>query len=115
MFPSFPHGVTVTFVTRTLSGTDDYGNDTYTSTQFDVSPCSVQPATTSENPIMTEELVDDITVYAPTGTPVDYLSAVIWNGNTYEVNGRPNTWQSPFSGRLGPVQIQAHRQTGVSV
>jgi hypothetical protein len=116
MYPALPHGVTVTVVLRQLAGTqDEYGNDEYTETQQDVFPCAVHPAATTETYIMTEELTDDITVFLPAGSAVDYLSAIIWEGTRYEVQGRPNRWTSPFSGRISPVQVQCHRQTGVSV
>lgn len=113
--PVFPYGVTVTIRRRSVSGKDEYGNDTFSSTTEDVPLCVVQPAGTSENIQFTDQLSSDIVVYFPYGTDVEYIDAVILNGIQYEVQGKPNTWRSPFSGNTAPVEVRASKITGVSV
>jgi hypothetical protein len=114
--PSFPYGVTVTIVSRAVSGTDEYGNDTYSETTEDIPLCSVQPAGTSETTQFTDQLSSEIVVYFPYGTDVEYIDALrLPDGTEYEVQGKPNVWASPFSGNTAPVEVRATKVTGVSV
>lgn len=113
--PNFPYGVTVTVVSRTLTGKDDYGNDVYEDATFDVPFCSVQPGGTNETTQFTDQLSSEIVAYLPYGTDVEFLSALIVNGITYEVQGKPNVWESPFSGNTAPVEVRATKVSGVSV
>jgi|SRR5215472_5634051 len=112
---SFPYGQTVTVVKRTVSGQDSLGNDTYTETTFDVTPCVVQSSGSVETVQFTDQVSDDITVFLPYGTDLQAIYAIQWNGLRYEVQGNPQMWQSPFSGHTSPIQIRATRITGVSV
>jgi hypothetical protein len=111
----FPYGVTVTVVRRTVSGRDEYGNDTYSSATEDISPCVIQPGSSSEVVQFTDQLSTDIVVYFPYGTDVEYVDALIYNGIQYEVQGQPQSWLSPFSGNTAPVEVRASKVTGVSV
>jgi hypothetical protein len=114
-YPSLANGLTVTLVRRTLTGTqDEFGNDEYTSTNVDVWPCSVQPSTSREVISFTDQMSRTITAFLPSGTDVEYLDALIWNGDTYEVTGNPDTWQSPFSGHTAPVRVEATLVEGAS-
>lgn len=113
--PNFPYGITVTVVVRTVTGQDEYGNDVYENTTYDVPSCSVQPGGTNETTQFTEQLSSEIVVYLPYGTDVEFLDALIVDGITYEVQGKPNVWASPFSGNTAPVEVRATKVSGVSV
>lgn len=114
--PTFPYGVTVTVVSRAVSGKDEYGNDTFSETTQDIPACSVQPAGTTEDVQFTERLDSTIVVYLPYGTDVESIDALrLPDGTEYEVQGKPNVWASPFSGNTAPVEVRATKVTGVSV
>lgn len=105
--PYLVYGAVITVIKRTLSGQDERGNDTYSESSFSVSGCSVQPAASAESTDFADQLTTSITVFAPWGTNVGYLDAIVVNGLTYEVDGVPDVWQSPFSGNTAPVRIDA--------
>lgn len=111
----FAYGQTVTIRRRTVSGTDEYGNNVYSSVTEDIGLCVVQPAASGEQLQFADQLSTGITVFFPENTDVAYIDAVIVDGNEYEVQGSPNEWVSPFSGRTAPVQVQATKVTGVSL
>jgi hypothetical protein len=99
-------GLTVTVVNRVPSGTtDEFGNDVYTEVSNDISGCSVQPASSRENLNFGDQLTSGIVVFLPFGTDVNYIDAIIWNGDKYEVTGVPDTWTSPFTGHTAPVRV----------
>lgn len=113
--PVFPYGVTVTVISRTVSGQDEFGNDTFSETTQDIPYCSVQPGGTNETTQFTDQLSSEVVVYLPYGTDVEYIDALAIDGDRYEVQGKPNTWASPFSGNTAPVEVRATKVTGVSV
>lgn len=111
----FTYGPTVTLVQRTVSGKDEYGNDTYSEVQTDIPNCVFVPSSSTEIIQFTDQVATSVTVFVPYGTDVDYLDAVIVGGIRYEVQGEPSVWMSPFSGHTSPIQINANRVLGVSV
>lgn len=110
----FTYGQTVTVERRTVSGTDSYGNNVYSFVKEDVDLCVVQPSASSEQLQFADQLTTGITVFFPPNTDLSYIDAIIVDGDVYEVQGTPNEWVSPFSGHVGPVQVQATKVTGVS-
>jgi Phage head-tail joining protein len=112
----FPYSQTITLIQRTLTGVqDEYGNDTYDETQIEVDYCVVQPSSSAEVVQWTEQVSTDIAIFVPYGTVVTELDAFLINGITYEVQGVPQDWRSPFSGNVSPTQIRASVVTGASV
>lgn len=104
--PNLFSGVTVTFVNKTVSGVDAYGNDTFTSNNVQVPGCAVNYGNTDEVWQGTVKITADVTVYAPLGTVVDVpWDEMIINGITYNVVGEPRNWTSPFSGTAGVDEI----------
>lgn len=110
----FPYGQTVTIRRRTVSGTDEFNNDVYTSVSEDVPLCVVQPGSSGEQIQFSDQLSAGIVVYFPSGTDLSHIDAIVVDGAEYEVDGRPDEWTSPFSGHVGPVQVRATKVTGVS-
>lgn len=110
----FPNGKMVTLVRRTVTGTDDFNNDIYSSTTEEAGPCSVQPSTSRESLGFAEQLITGIVVFLPYGTNVNYLDAVIVDGVQYEINGAPDTWASPFTGSVAPIRIEGTIVEGAS-
>jgi hypothetical protein len=111
--PSFNNGVTVTFLRRTVSGTDERGDDVYTTTEDDVAGCSVSPGYSSETDQGSIMVQSGITVQAPPDTdssPVDALR--LPDGSEWEVQGDSSQWQSPFTTVKSFLKIKADRTTG---
>lgn len=111
--PVFRAGQTVTFVSRKVTGQDDYGNDVYTEVSQFVSGCAIAPSTSSEDVQGTASVLTDVILYAPTNTDIGLFDAVILpDGKRYRLTGTPNTWQSPFTGSVSYVQINLQAVTG---
>lgn len=123
---------TAALITRTPSGTDDYGQVTYTET-YTVLPGIFWPAGSSESTQGQDQVRWQNTLCVPTGTDVSAVDAVIPQvildgqgepvlddddhpqGDRFEVAGEPAAWPAnPFSGWQPPfsVVLQLNRETG---
>lgn len=65
-----------------------------------ISGCSVQPASTS----LSEDgrvlgVMDGLTAYLPEGSDVKAGDHIMYDGQTYEINGEPRVWVSATGGR----------------
>lgn len=113
---TYPFGFTCTFITRTLTGQDADGNDVYTDVPVPVPGCVFAPGGSTETLGNQDTVTDQPTVYAPTGTAVDAVSAVTIPGfGTYEVDGSPNFWPAnPMTGWQPPnsVVVKLKQVTG---
>lgn len=89
-----PFGLTITFVTKgPKTGRDGDGNSTYTPTSQDVPGCMFAPGGSTELVQGQDQVTDQPTIYAPTGTNVGAPDSVIVPGfGTYEVDGLPQAW-----------------------
>lgn len=81
-------------------------------TQTTVSGCSVQPAGTS----LSQDgrvlgITDGWTAYVPPGTDVKEGDRIVFNGETYTLNGAPRVWNSP-TGRVSVIQLNLQRWSG---
>jgi hypothetical protein len=111
----FPYGQTVTIVSRTVSGQDEYGNDVYSETTEDVTAVVVQPSGSTENVQFTDQVSIGMVFYFPYGTDIEPTDAIQFAGDEYEVEGNPQEWPpSPFSGNVSPIEVRANKITGVS-
>jgi len=80
--------------------------------QLVVAGCSVQPAGTS----LSQDgrvlgVSDGYTVYMPPDTDVQAGDRIVYDGDTYTINGRPRKWKSA-TGRLDHIMISIERWTG---
>jgi hypothetical protein len=115
-FRQLPQGATVVIIRRTLQAEPDVrGNDVYVESRIEVRGCSVQSGATSEIVQGTELVSSDVVVYMPSGTDLYPVDALEIDGERYEIQGQPGSNQSPFTGSIGPVEVRANRQTGVTV
>lgn len=110
----FPAGETVTIVRPTTApGPDVYGNDVPGSpVETEVPGCAVAPAGTSEDAQGRDQVSTGLSVWLPHGTDISATDRVRVRGQLYEVSGTPETWQSPFTGSVSPVQISLSRVVG---
>lgn len=99
----FPHGETVTRL-RAAIVTDPYSDeesaeDWASPTSLDIEGCAFNPGQSSEplqqarNAVITRP-----EVYAPPGADILSGDRLVVRGDTYEVQGRPQDWRSPFTG-----------------
>lgn len=80
--------------------------------ELQIGGCSVQPASTS----LSEDgrvlgITDGWTAYLPESADVMAGDHIVFNGNTYEINGEPRTWQSP-TGHNNHVMLNLRRFAG---
>lgn len=78
----------------------------------DVAGCSVQPAGTS----LSEDgrvlgITDGYTAYVPPGTDVLAGDHIVFEGETYEINGEPRAWVSP-TGIRNHIMLNLRRFSG---
>ena len=76
-----------------------------------VSGCSVQPASTSlslDGRVLGTS--DGWTAYLPEGTDVRAGDHIVFEGNTYEIQGEPRVWTAPFT--RSHIQLNLMRWEG---
>jgi hypothetical protein len=110
----FTYATTLTVVHRVLNGLDGFGNDTYRDEPETVPGSVVAPQGSSEQVQWTDQVSTSIVAYLPFGTPVGPLDAILYNGRTYEIQGEPQSYRSPFSNNTAPVEVRAQIVTGAS-
>jgi len=96
--------------TTTSRGSTIY--DWTKATTTNVSGCSVQPASTS----LSQDgrvlgITDGMTAYLPPGTNVQEGDRIIFDGETYTINGAPRAWTSP-TGKVSSIQLNLQRWSG---
>ena len=103
---------TVTIVRRSEASTDDYGLETYTTTQTDVHGCLVAPAGSSDSVQVNRDPADEaLTIYMPAGTASEAGDLYIVAGNTYHRDGRADAWFDPNGWPVGVV-VNVKRRLG---
>lgn len=104
-------GTTITVVRRIKSGTDSLGNDVWTEERTDVLGL-FNPGTSAELVQGQDVITTQPSVYLPTGTDVTAIDRVEIAGLSYEVDGLPVSWVSPFSSWAPGVEVKLRRVTG---
>jgi len=102
----FPHGVTVTVLRS--GGHDRYGNP-LPEEEHEIPGCAVAPGTTEDVSGRDPRTTVDYTVLAPAGTDVlgqDRIRLPAPWGGTWQVDGEPRHFVSPFTGWHPGVQIR---------
>jgi hypothetical protein len=112
----FRGGVTVTYMTVTVAGQDERGNDVYATAETVLPNCAFVPQQTSEATQGAEQVIGNAKIYInpPEGlvpTPLDYI---LYNGKKYQVDGDSAQWVSPFTGVQSPVMLDLREVTGAS-
>lgn len=101
-------GLTVQFITKGQpTGRDGDGNSTYTPATFAVPGCVFAPGGSTELVQGQDLVIDQPTVYAPTGTAVGAPDSVIVPGyGTFDVDGAPQVWPPhPMTGWQPPNSV----------
>lgn len=109
MLPSF---ATQSVTRLRASTTTDHGNtipDWTSPSSTAITGCSVQPGTTVEDLSHRDGVLIEWIVYAPSGTDVLASDRIQYGGNTYEVVGEPDRFQT---GILDHVAFRLKRWEG---
>lgn len=108
---TFPFGDPITVITRTKSGVDGYGNDTFTETSAVVTG-AFDPGGSVESTDGRDTVVTQPQALMPYGTTVTPTSVLVIAGLRYEVDGTANPWKSPFTGWRAGLAVPLRRVTG---
>lgn len=76
-----------------------------------ITGCSVQPASTSlsmDGRVL--GISEGMTAYLPEGSDVKAGDRIVFNGETFEINGDPKIWDAPFT--RSSVQLNLTRWEG---
>ena len=91
-----PHTITVVRAATTAS---DYGNrpvlDWSNTTDTDVPGCSVQPAPGSMTTVDRDSFITRMQAYVPASADLRSTDRVVFNGDTYDVDGDVLRWDFP--------------------
>ncbi len=99
---SFPFGVPVVLLRRNTDGS-------FAAAEV-IRGCAVAPREQGESPVPSwPPVTSGRTVYAPPGTVVAARDRMVAQGVTFEVDGDPQVWNSPFTGVKHGVVINLRR------
>jgi hypothetical protein len=101
-------GITVTVRRYRL---DKYGDRSLV-LSFQLGQCAFAPRTTSESDNRSTTVVADAELFAPPWSGVQAQDVVqLPDGSHWEVQGRPEEWQSPFTGAWRPGDVVPLKRT----
>lgn len=113
----FAHGETVTRLRGTTT-TDPYSGqstqiDWTTPDSLDIDGCAFNPGESSE-PLQTARnaVLTRPEVYAPPESDILAGDRLVVRGDTYEVQGHPQDWRSPFTGWRPGLVVPLERVEG---
>ncbi len=115
----FPYGLILTIRTGSTSAEDIYGDSTAaTPDDTDWGPCALAPrASTERVDNRTPAVVTALTIYGPQPGPGSGALLVIPSGpyaGTWEIDGIPGVWSSPFTGWAPGVEVAVKRASAVT-
>lgn len=90
---------------------DEDGDPTGPPAEIPVVGCNVQPSTSREDTDQRVTVTGEWTAWLPPGTDVRPTDRILWDGQTYEVDGAPAAWKD-LQAVPHHVQIQLKRVTG---
>lgn len=103
-----PFGQQITLVKRVPGPKDDYGDDTFSTTEVVVLGAFDPGGGYGEQGADTVDTRPSLLL--PPGVDLDWTGAVTVGGVTYEVDGPPMPWSSPFTGHAFGVQVKLKAQ-----
>jgi hypothetical protein len=109
----FPNGELATLHVRTVTGQDAYGNDTYATADVLISGCAFDPGGSTEFTIGGDRVLSQPTLYLPPDVAVPTaVDSVSVRGQSYEIDGVPAWYPSPFTGWNPGGVVKLRRVTG---
>jgi hypothetical protein len=104
-----PFGITVTVQHRAQDRKGNWGvigTDT-------ISGCAWAPGTSTEDTQARDQVVETGVLYAPPNSATSAYDRIVFpDGTTYDINGTPSPYQSPFTGWAPGVAVPLKRITG---
>lgn len=108
----FPYGLKV-ILRSNAESTDGYGDTVYTPTDRSWGPCAIAPrASVEREDSRTPAVVTGLTIYGPAASFTANSQVVIPSGpyaGTWDVEGIPGVWSSPFTGWAPGVEVAVTR------
>lgn len=113
----FGDGIVATRIRRHLVSDPYSGEDTLGDWQhaslLAIGPCAFAPSSSTEGrDIGRDQISDYATLYAPLRSDFRALDRVAVGGSTWDVEGTPAEWRSPFSGREWGMVVSLRRVSG---
>ena len=106
-------GETIKIKRRSATATDDYGNNTYSTTIITVRDALIGIGGSSEPADATRDAVDaTVTAFLPNGTKVEQGDVFIIRGSEWVKDGSPHEWVSPFSNFETGVVVPLRKRRG---
>lgn len=97
-------GETVTIKRRSESGTDQYGNKTYTLTTIAITNVYIGFGATGEpNEVDRDPIDAKLTLYFPNGTTIEESDKFTIRGEDWEKDGQYQDYKPPFDFNAGVV------------
>lgn len=115
---TYPAGETVQILNGATTGRNQYGDDVHTFpvkatyTDVPVAPADANGTGGNEYVDGRDTVIIGLTVFLPDGADVQATDRAIVRGQTWEVVGDPQQWQSPFTGWCPGVPVALRRVTG---
>lgn len=98
---------------REINGTDEYGNETYSTTEILVRDCLMGFGSTDEPVDASRKPIDaSVTLYFPNGTVILEEDVFEVREKDFVKDGDPMDWKSPFSGWNLGVVVKVRRRVG---
>lgn len=97
---------------RVLTGQDAYHDDVYNDVTEAVEAIAFAPGASVEVTQGRDTITTQPTIYLPSGTALDGLSAITVQGVRYEVDGTPRSWQAPWSTWAPGIEVRLREITG---
>lgn len=108
----YPYGDVAVLHSRTVTGRDALGVDTFTTVDSTIKGCAFAPGGSVELVQGQDMVTTQPVLYMPTGTVVKPTDTVTVRGVTYDVDGGSNDWRSPFTPWAPGVVVNLKAVTG---
>lgn len=108
----FPFGETVTIVRRVAPVFPTMGDAPAVATSTVIDNCAVWPTTTAELVNGQDTVTWQLELVVPEGTDILPTDQVAYKGVTYDIDGRPQDWHSPFTGSKPGIVVNLKTATG---
>lgn len=113
----FAHGETVTRLRATMvldPYSEENGEPSWDDPdELEVPGCAFDPGGSSEALDLARNVVTtQPKVYAPAGSDIAAGDRLVVHGTTYEVDGHPAVWRSPFTGDQFPLVVALKSSEG---
>lgn len=104
----FPHGVIIT-IRSTVTTTNADGDSSTVVSDIAWGPCAIAPRSSEERTdSRAPAVITGLTVYGPQ-VDLDADDTLLIDGETYQVEGNPGVWRSPFTGWAPGLEVAVKR------